>query len=137
METLWTPATLFGALIAKAELEFVPAWSWPLEAAIESLANPERPEDGLSLAARSWLYRRPGPAGRVRGVATWLREAAAAGLLVPNGEGWAAGYRPQMMWIERARQIEAVLSPGETAALREAAQTLVAMSTMLWKNDAA
>jgi hypothetical protein len=137
METLWTPAALFGALIAEAELDIVPAWSWPLEAAIESLADPERPEDGLSLAARSWLDPRPGPAGRIRGVAAWLREAAAAGLLVPEGEGWAAGYRPQTMWINRSSQMKAVLSPGETTALRDAAQILVAMSTMLWKEDAA
>jgi hypothetical protein len=137
MQTLWTPAALFGALIAEAELELVPAWSWPLEAAIESLANPDRPGDGLSLAARSWLDARPGPAGRVRGVAAWLREAAVAGLLVPEGESWKAGYRPQKVWIDRSRQMQAVLSPGETTALREAAQTLVAMSTMLLKKEAA
>jgi hypothetical protein len=137
METLWTPAALFGALIAEAELELVPAWSWPLEAAIESLADPDRPEDGLSLAARHWLEPRPGSAGRVRGVAAWLRDAAEAGLLVPEGEGWDAGYRPQTTWIVRARKMKAVLIPSEATALREAAQTLVAMSTMLWKKAAA
>jgi hypothetical protein len=137
METLWTPSALFGALIAEAELEFVPSWSWPLEAAIESLADSDRPEDGLSVAAQSWLDPRPGPAGRVLGVAAWLREAAAAGLLMPEGKNWAAGYRPQAMWIDRSRQMQKVLSPSESTALREAAQTFVAMSTMLWKKDAA
>jgi hypothetical protein len=137
METLWTPAALFGALIAEAELDFVPAWSWPLEAAIESLADQGRPENGLSVAARSWLDAPQGPAGRVRGVAVWLREAAVAGLLMPEGETWKAGYRPQKVWIDRSKQLRAVLSPDERSALNEAAQTLVAMSTMLWKKAAA
>jgi hypothetical protein len=137
MTVLWTKTTLVGALLAKSELALLPARPWPLEAAIETLAERGPQGSPLVAAARGWLRDRPSPSGRVLGIGAWMREAAEAGLLSPEGRGWEAGYRPREDWLRQADQLRAAISASEAAALNEAAQRLAAMSTMLWKNAAA
>jgi hypothetical protein len=137
MTVLWTKTMLVGALLAESELALLPARPWPLEAAIETLGERAPQGSPLAGAARGWLRERPSPSGRVLGVGAWLREAAEAGLLRPEGRGWEAGYRPRKDWLRQAAQLRAVISASEATALNEAAQRLAAMSTMLWKNAAA
>ena len=137
MTVLWTKTTLVGALLAEAELALLPAKPWPLEVAIETLAERAPQGSPMAGAARGWLRDRPSPSGRVRGVGTWMREAAETGLLRPEGRGWEAAYRPRQDWLRQAAQLRGTISTNEAAALNEAAQRLAAMSTMLWKNAAA
>lgn len=137
MPVLWTKTTLVGALLAESELSLLPARPWPLEAAIEALAEQAPHGSPLAGAARGWLRERPSPSGRVRGVGAWMHEAVEAGLLRPEGRGWEAGYRPRTDWLEQAAQLRAVIPSSEAVALTEASQRLVAMSTMLSKNAAA
>ena len=133
---LWTRANFVGLLLAESELELLPAEPWPLEAAIEKLAA--GPGGGeLAVAAKGWLAPRPTARGRVDGVRLWVRDAAEAGLLAPEGQGWAAGYRPSIRWLAASAAIRDRLAEPELAALREGAQCLVAMASMLSKNAAA
>ncbi len=137
MPVLWTKSTLLGLLVAEAGLERIPAQPWTLEAAIEKLARSTKPESGLGGAARSWLLEQAGPGGRVGGVEAWLADAAQAGLLRPEGEGWQAGYSPRADWIRQSAALGSSLSGEEREGLAAGAQCLVAMSTMLWKKPAA
>lgn len=134
---LWNKSTLIGMLVARAELRRLPAQTWPLEGAIETLAGVAAPGSRLQRAALSWLVPRPTPAGRVTGMAAWTREAVESELLEPEGSGWAAGYRVNRPWLDQAKRMTAVLGAADLAALDRAAQGLVAMATMLSKKAAA
>jgi hypothetical protein len=135
-EILLTQTTFVGLLVDEAELPKIPAELWPLEGAIELLA--EQASGGrLAFAAQRWLAPRPGPRGRVSGLARWTREASRAGLLEAEGEGWSAGYRPAESWLSGVEALRDQLDSGEREALAYGAQRLVAMVTMLSKNAVA
>lgn len=118
-------------------MALLPAQPWPLEAAIETLAECAPTDSRLAGAAQSWLRERPTPSGRVKGVSAWMREASEAGLLRPERGGWDAAYRPREDWLADAQRLTATISGTEARALGEAAQRLAAMSTILWKKAAA
>jgi hypothetical protein len=137
MNILWTRSTLIGLLVAEAKLPLIPAEPWPLEAAIETLleAAPEKGE--LGRAALGWLRSQPSPSGRIKGVRSWIHEATESGILVAEGRGWQAGYRPTPRWLTETAALRGDLDLADAQALEAAAQCLVAMSTMLWKKAAA
>jgi|SRR6185312_605276 hypothetical protein len=135
-DLLLTRTTFLGLLLAESKLPRIPAEPWPLEGAVEALAG--NPRGGrLAQAATKWLAPEPSANGRVQGVARWARDASTAGLLSPEGEGWAAGYRPVGDWVERTGAIREQLGEDELGALIDAAQRLVAMASMLSKKLAA
>jgi len=137
MNILWTRSTLIGLLVAEAKLPLIPAEPWPLEAAIETLLEAAPGEGALGRAALGWLRSQPSPSGRIKGVRSWIREATAAGILVTEGRGWEAGYRPTRKWLTETAALRGGLDLADAQALEAGAQCLVAMSTMLWKKAAA
>lgn len=137
MEILWTRSTLIALLVAEAKLPLIPAEPWPLEAAIEALLKAAPKESGLGRAAESWLRPQPSPSGRIKGVRGWMREAAEAEIIVAEGRGWQAGYRPRPKWLTDTAALRRGLDLAEAQAVSAGAQCLVAMSTMLWKKAAA
>lgn len=137
MEILWTRSTLIALLVAEAKLPLIPAEPWPLEAAIEALLKTAPKEGELSRAAHGWLRPQPSPSGRIKGVRSWMREAAESGIIVAEGRGWQAGYRPRPRWLTGTVALRRGLDLAEAQALSVGAQALVAMSTMLWKKAAA
>lgn len=137
MTILWTRSTLIALLVAEAKVPLIPAEPWPLEAAIEVLIREAPKESELGRAAQGWLRAQPSPSGRIEGVRSWTREAAEAGVIVAEGRGWQAGYRPMPKWLSDTATLRRGLDLPDAQALSAGAQCLVAMSTMLWKKAAA
>lgn len=125
-----TPRSLVAMLWAHSHVDRMPVDGWPVEAAIEALAQDVEVLPVLGPAVRELLSPIPRADRRVVGIRGVLREAAAAGDLVPEGQGGAASYRATEAWLSRHSELIGHLSQGEQEALDEAAQRLVAMATI-------
>lgn len=131
------PSSVIALVALRAEASYLPAPTWPLEAALESLLN-EASAEGALRAALARLSSAPhGPDHRVPGVRRLLRELVVSGRLNAEGSGWDARFRLDSEWVNAHSELYLLLSPEDRRALDRAAQRLEAMATMLSKKSAA
>jgi hypothetical protein len=120
---------ILGIVWAAAGPLRVPARPWPLHIALDVVEVEAPPAGRLWRALECW------PAsvtsrGRYRiGMEQMLRQLAREGALSVEGLGWDAGYRPTLGWLQQGTIALASLTRAEHAAVRNAAQKLVASLT--------
>lgn len=136
VRTHLTPEALVCTIVGDAATDFLSAQLWPLDLALAKL-DQTAPDGSL----RRTLGRMPHAAGRgglrFSGLRGTLHALVRRGLLVPGGSGWEAGYSVAPELARDGQQLAATLTPAERAAIREAAQALVAATSMASKNPAA
>jgi hypothetical protein len=137
IETAVLPDAVLPLLVAEANVEFLPAQLWPLDAAFVVLAR-EVPDASPVSRALSRMPQATQPnSQRFTGLRSSIQRLVAKRMLKPEGCGWDAGYVVSPEMRDRGSQMLAALSPPERAALRDAAQVLSDASRMLSKNVAA
>jgi hypothetical protein len=134
--TALTSEAVVGVLCAAAGLSRLPARHWPLDAALEELAErvDARGDIGLALAR---MPRTSGAGDRFPRIRPLLRQLVTLGLLVPYGSGSDAGFVIEGTWAEANAALLASLAESDRRALGEVAQRLCAMVTMASKNPVA
>jgi hypothetical protein len=131
------PGALVGLLALRAGLEEIPAATWPLEGALETLRGHAHPDGAIAAA----MARLPGgpvrPDVRVPGVRSLLRSLVLNGQCMPAGTGWEARLVVDTGWVDAHRPLFELLSAPDRRAIDLAAQRLHAMSTIASKKLAA
>jgi hypothetical protein len=124
-------------LLAAADTTFLPAQPWPLDTALAVLDR-EIPEgSAIARALDRMPQARVTTGQRFTGIRESIRRLVTSGALVPQGEGWHAGYGVSPDFLDGGRSILTTLPLAERAAMRRAAQAFSEASRMLSKNSAA
>jgi hypothetical protein len=132
-----TPESVLPLLLAAANADFIPAQLWPLDTALVVLDREKPKESEIGRALDRMPQVRITTGQRFTGLRSSMHRLAAAGALLPHGEGWAAGYAVDPDFLNRGRRMLATLPLPDQAALRCAAQALSDASRMLSKKSAA
>jgi hypothetical protein len=120
---------VIGVLLAAANLDSIPAATWPVEAALELLGVGLPAQGALVAAIGRWQM--PGDAVRSRfpGLPETIRSLVGAGHLLPAGTGPQAALGISPAWRKRHAKIVTELSLEEQTLVSSVAQRLVALST--------
>jgi hypothetical protein len=131
-----TSESVIALLCAAADMHWLPAQHWPIDAALEELADavPDDSEVGRALAQ---MPRSVGPGDRFPRVRSLMRELVSLGLLIPGGTGWGAGFSVSEAWVTASESLLASLSKKEQDILEHVGQRLCAMVTMASKKPVA
>jgi hypothetical protein len=126
---------IVGMVWALAGERLIPANSWPMQIAIESLEE-RVPSDGrVSRALEAWPAGVTSRGRRRPNIDAMLRSLALQGLLSVEGRGWDAGYRPTKGWLDHGALALSSLSRPERDAVGIAAQRLIASLTIWSKKS--
>lgn len=119
-----TPAMIVSLLAIESSNQ-LPAQTWPVQAALESLHARTSPASPLGRALGRWPTEPSVAGSRFRDIGGVLRQLMAMGFMEPQGEGSSAHYILHDDRQSDLKQFRASLSPEDRAALWAASQRLV------------
>jgi hypothetical protein len=126
---------LIGMIWAAAGPVRVPARCWPMQIALAVLDTQVPAIGRVDRVLGEWPESVSSHGRHRNNVDSILRDLAIAGLLSVEGRGWDAGYRPSAAWLAQGAAALASLTRSERAAVRLAAQKLIASLTIWSKNS--
>jgi|SRR5579862_250551 len=131
------PDAVLPLLLAAADAGFVPVQLWPLDTAMIVLDRETSEESEIGRALDRMPQARITTGQRFTGLGSMIDRLVASGALVPNGEGWEAGYTVAPGLLDRGRRTFETLPLPDQAALHRAAQTFSDALRMLSKKSPA
>jgi hypothetical protein len=131
-------ASVVGLICSEPVVSRLPVHPWAIDAALVQLAVAVEAGSVLHRAMQRWPHNDRTPGLRFLGLHSLLWGLAAAGHIVPSGEGSAAHYTISPEWRLQHRALHNVLSAKDRLAVRGAAMYLaylVAKSTTRSNNS--